>query len=853
MTLTEIATDLESWFQERPKWLQDAAYRIIQAGNLTEQDYTDLLAICIAEATGEPVNFVGLHAGAFNVQETSKPLRLESISDVQGINALCPSKPLDFGKTPICIVYGRNGSGKSGYVRLLKHVCGARYPGELLADIFKSGEQPQSTKLAVTQDGQTKTYDWSGKPLTELLGVDIYDTVNGLVYVNEENEVAFEPWILQLFTQLTSICEVLKQLIQIKIASQQSTKPVFPAEFANTTAAIWYINITYNTSKVDTDNNTSWESKDETELIEIRKRLAEVDPVAKAITHRRQRTMLDQFVKNLNEIYDGISDEHCRTFLQAKADASIKRIAADKDANMVFQKASLSGIGTESWRLLWEAARRFSEESAYTSRSFPNIAEDARCVLCQRELDSESRERFQSFENFVKNELQRQAKQAEQNLQTIVASIPTILTHDEVAMRMEAIGIIDDSLRMKVTSFVDTLSNRRQNFLATVSFEEVTALPSNDIFTLLRDLAGELDKRAAAFDEDAKGQNRPQLEKKGKEFSARKWLNQQRQAIDSEINRLVDVQKLRGAEDLTNTLALSRRKSILTDTLITTAYIQRFKDELKVLKADRIKVEIKKTRAEVGHVYHRITLKNATKEVRTSDILSEGEFRIVSLAAFLADTEGRGSATTFVFDDPISSLDQVYEEASAQRLVELSKVRQVIVFTHRLSLVGLLEKYTEKESVPQTIICLSRIKTGDIAELPITLTKTKPTAKRFLNERIAAAKQAFKAGDTVYEKEAKALCRDIRILIEQIVEIDLLAGVIRRYNPEVQTKNKIEHLAKITLEDCKFIDNLMTSYSRYEHSQPEEAPVDLPRPEEIEKDLKEIVSFIETVQKRKDN
>jgi hypothetical protein len=67
----------------------------------------------------------------------------------------------------------------------------------------------------------------------------------------------------------------------------------------------------------------------------------------------------------------------------------------------------------------------------------------------------------------------------------------------------------------------------------------------------------------------------------------------------------------------------------------------------------------------------------------------------------------------------------------------------------------------------------------------------------------------------------------------------------------VQTKNKIEHLAKITVEDCKFIDNLMTAYSRYEHSQPDEAPVDLPRPEEIEKDLKAIVNFIETVQKRK--
>ena len=62
-------------------------------------------------------------------------------------------------------------------------------------------------------------------------------------------------------------------------------------------------------------------------------------------------------------------------------------------------------------------------------------------------------------------------------------------------------------------------------------------------------------------------------------------------------------------------MALSKRKSILADELITNAYIQRFQDELKDLKASVIKVELKKTRARIGRVYHRIFLKNATKDV----------------------------------------------------------------------------------------------------------------------------------------------------------------------------------------------------------------------------------------------
>ena len=150
----------------------------------------------------------------------------------------------------------------------------------------------------------------------------------------------------------------------------------------------------------------------------------------------------------------------------------------------------------------------------------------------------------------------------------------------------------------------------------------------------------------------------------------------------------------------------------------------------------------------------------------------------------------------------------------------------------------------------KTTVCLSRIRTGDIEELPITLTKTKHAAKRFSNEGVKALNAAFNTSDKEYDKEAKVLCRDIRILLEQIVEVDLLKGIVRRYSPEVQTKGKIEHLAKITPEDCKFVDEMMTAYSRYEHSQPEEAPVELPKPDEIEGDLKRIVEFIERVQGR---
>jgi len=848
--MTTFVQEIEKWFQDRPKWLQDAAHRLVQNGELTEQDFDDLIAMCVAESSGQTVAFTSIAAGSLSVQDTSKPLKLDFISDVKGINALSPTKPLGFGNTPLCIVYGPNGAGKSGYVRLLKHACGVRRPGEILGNIFAENPQHQSAIIGCSFNNQQRTVEWSGQPVAELKGVDIYDTASGLVYVNDENEVSFEPWLLRLFTKITIACENLNRQIEAQIQLCVSGKPAFPSALTATTSGQWYSSLSASIATAEVDQKCAWGAEDEAALNELNLRLAEANPATKAILLRRQKTSVLDFVASLRTKFDGLSAEKCCEYLKAKKTANAQRLAADEDAKKVFEKAPLDGVGSESWRLLWEAARTYSTDFAYRTALFPNVAADARCVLCQRELDEDSRERFQSFENFVMGELQKQAAHAIETLQTLQIALPQFPDDQVLAVQMDAAGVSGAEDRRRIQEFVTELSKRQTTCLAAQDAAELSALPVTAVFQGLDALAAELEKKAAVCDEDAKGANRQQLEAQQKEFSARKWLNQQRQAIDSEISRLGKIRKLRKAQDLTNTAALSRKKSALADKLITTAYIECFKGELSKLKAAHLHVEIKKTRAEIGRVFHRIILRNAIRDVRTSDILSEGEFRIVSLAAFLADTEGRDSKTTFVFDDPISSLDHVYEEATAKRLVALCTHRQVIVFTHRLSLVGMLKKYGDKEQIANSVVCLSRIRIGDIASLPIDLDRTKPATNRLLNEGIASAKKAFSDGDAAYEQVATALCRNIRILMEQIVESDLLAGIVRRYSPEIQTKGKIEHLAKITLDDCKFVDNIMTTYSRYEHSQPDEAPVALPRPEEIEKDLKDIFKFIDVIQKR---
>lgn len=132
--------------------------------------------------------------------------------------------------------------------------------------------------------------------------------------------------------------------------------------------------------------------------------------------------------------------------------------------------------------------------------------------------------------------------------------------------------------------------------------------------------------------------------------------------------------------------------------MITEAYVERFKNELNMISSNHsINVELIQG-ATKGKVYHKVALVGAVEKRNTEEILSEGEYRAVSIAAFLADLSAWNVNQAFIFDDPINSLDQNYEDNIANRLVLLAGERQVIVFTHRLAFAEKLNRLAQSKN-----------------------------------------------------------------------------------------------------------------------------------------------------------
>ena len=851
--MSDISASLIKWFEKRPQWLQIASTRLLQKAELTDKDIAEITALCRQEAGGKlPKETHPFPASAFS-QGAAGTLRLCSISDVEGINALAPKNPLEFGEGNIAVVYGQNGSGKSGYVRLLKHVCGAREPGTLHGNVYKPGSAVQKACISFEKDGTPKSHTWSGQGICDdLNSVDIFDTSFGKVFVSSADEVSYEPPILSFFSSLILICERVAAALDTEAERHQSKKPNIPAEKKGTPEGIWFENINANTTPQDIEKHCAFGSVNEDEMQALQRRLAEKAPAEKAQQLRKQKQHIDTLIQDVQKHLEQLSDENCRRIIAAKAKSILKKKAAATAAKKAFSDSELKGIGSDIWKELWEAARKYSASFAYKETEYPNVSKDSRCVLCHQTLTQEAKDRLISFENFVKDEMQKAATEAAKEYESAIQAIKELPTSETLKTKIDAAGLSQDEVVNQVTEFFTQLQTRKDQLPDIDSEEALPASLSSPKWIEEAVAHSEsLGERAANYDEDAKSDNREDIKKKLNSLQARKWLSEHRTAIDEEVDRLKLLSQIQKARESTNTQALSRKKGELAEALITDAFVQRFNVELKALGASKVNVELVKSRVSKGRVLHKIQLRGATQN-GLADVLSEGENRIVSIAAFLADVTGKSNRAPFIFDDPISSLDQTYEEAVVQRLIELSKDKQVIVFTHRLSLLGTVRHFAKKKPINLDVVSIRSADwgTGEPASIPLSQCDIKTALNTLINQRYPAAKQASEGGEFEHaEILLKSMCSDFRTLVERSIENDLLCGVVQRFQRPVHTL-KLKDLAKLKDEDCNLLDSLMTKYSAFEHSQPTESPVELPHPDDILDDMRALKNWREEYTRR---
>lgn len=846
--MKSTSDDIRQWLQKQPDWLQDTAERLLRQDSLSPIDVKNLVAR-LRTADGQKVTGHRTFDSLAQPSTASLDLRLECIDALTGIEGLAPRRPLAFGQTSLALVYGHNGSGKSSYTRLLKKVTGKSRASDLKSNVFQAEPFLGQCLLTYQLAGEDISTEWvaNAPPVEALRAVDIFDADEAAHYLSSENAAAYTPPIVALFENLALACDQVKAQLQDEQGKLVKALPALPYEFEATVAGKSYSSLKPELAEATLGALLAWTDENEKALTQTTERLKTADHATLAKQKRSKKAQVQQVATGLQLASDAYSLKALEQIRALRTAAQAKRQIATEAAKV--ESAQLDHVGAATWRAMWEAARGYSQQ-AYPAKVFP-VTNAARCVLCHQELSEAAQDRLHAFENFVQSKLAAEANQAESAYTHAKSQLPVAWTRGFVNTQVEAAGLMaDESWSTYLRGFWLSVEDARAALLVDEGASSATPVVGvTDAVKSLTDFGDLLEKDATQHDLDAQGIDRAALKNAKQDLEAKKWVTQQSLAVRAEVERLKQYKQYDDWKLLANSMPVSKKSGDVAEKVITLAYVGRFNRELQALGATRIRVELVKTKAEKGKVLHRLQLKGVKGKQNLDKVLSDGERRVVALASFLADLTEKPNNAPFIFDDPISSLDQTWEERTIDRLVQLAETRQVIVFTHRLSFMGMIGE--KSDDITYINIRQEPWGAGETGGVPLYGKKPEAALKELVNARVTQARNALQEyGTDAYYPLGKSICSDFRILLERIVEFVLLADVVQRHRRAVNTMGKIQNLAKITTKDCSIIEQLMTKYSSYEHSQSNEAPVELPKPDELKTDIELLIAWHNEFTKR---
>ena len=225
--------DIEAWSKKQSPWRQDCLRRLAISDELTATDFDELLALIklkagfnLATQPPTPVAFTKAHFGGGKDQL----IVLKGIANVQNVNRLVPNAGLTFCPKSLTIVYGRNGSGKTGFVRILRTACRTRVknPAKLrvLADVYGDGSGVQSADILIDAGSGDVPIAWSPgmAAAPQLMQVAVFDAASAQLYVDGGNQIRFLPFGLALLHRLNTVCLILKSVSKPNVWPPSATR-----------------------------------------------------------------------------------------------------------------------------------------------------------------------------------------------------------------------------------------------------------------------------------------------------------------------------------------------------------------------------------------------------------------------------------------------------------------------------------------------------------------------------------------------------------------------------------------------------------------------------------------------------
>jgi ABC-type dipeptide/oligopeptide/nickel transport system ATPase subunit len=787
-----------NWSQGLPDW-QRGLMRKLCDGPLNEEGRAQVLAVlCGEEGAPElpPLQLANLPAD----EAEHGRVELREIRNLRNVNRLAGDQVLRFGPG-LNIVFGENGAGKSGYGRLCRRVCRAAEVGEVLHDVFDPGmaEAPQTAELVLAVDGEEQVLevDLNAEAPRILSAMTAFDASCADVHISKSNAIEHTPRPLRLLKELADAQDQLAAELAQRITERRETMPPLPGQLSEEEAR-------------------SFERLSEAELEEM----AELERAAATIAAdrsealeraaRKRAAAVKKLAAELQSAWDRLDDRALAEIAELRERLSRATAAVDQLAAEAFSDQPQPGTGSEAWRQMWEAARRFVEAG---DGEFPSADDDATCPVCQQRLDGEAHERMHRFEAFVSGELREQVRLVDLVLTERLEGLPDlaqILHGAEVAV---AAG--GEHLQATVDAALEALADR-----LAIATGQAEPHPGRALdLAPLRDFVAVQVAEAEGFAVLRNREERERIEGRLRELHTRREIEDALGDVREHLAALAEISAWEDARAQLSTRRISQRIGELSRLAITGRLQEALAREIEELDPIADRVELKPS-ASKGKPSVRFELRSEGRE-RVAKVLSTGEQTALATAFFLAELRVGNERSAIILDDPISSLDHQRREHLAVRLAEEAQERQVVVLTHDLVFVAYLLEHAEALDVDLQAQALVRAD-GEVGvvsgDLPWQARSPMERLRALRHELKSELRPLYKGRDTRYERRAQQWLLDLRRGYERLIEIYLLNGVVERQALPIRVQKL--HGIRWTPELAEEIDVAMREVSGGAHQEP---------------------------------
>lgn len=719
-------------------------------------------------------------------QTSEKKVMLKKLSNIQGLNRLSSDSVIEFSPN-LTVIYGENGTGKSGFSRILKNV-GFSYESEtkLLPNIYSEKENEMSAKIEYSVDEEVKQYKWIPDTQNDdLKNISVYNNSCVAISLAENRNLVVTPSGFHLFDLVAKELDALNNKISEEVKSLEPSME-WTDNLHEGTPYFDFIKSLENKNEEDINSIELYSGEDVKKLESDKKDLNELnDAILKReisdlktqlqeLTNIKSRVETQQKTLNENAWEKLITAIEEKKKLEATSTSSLSELVKEKGLDI---------FSMPEFEKFIQAADTYIKTK---DGNYPN--ENDKCIYCNQPLSQPASELIKRYEDILNNTTQEELKKNKDTISSIAKEISQI---EEIIYYQASYGRDGENNPIQ-PEYLQKYNASVKSMKAMVSegnsFSDVFVIDYDDIINNLSEKIAHLGMEIREKEETLEGiENKVQtLNQSIGLLNDKKIFTEKIDNIKNAIRNYKTISVLEDNASAFNTRIISTTTSSARRELVESNFEATFKEELRKLRKNHIEIDLNFS-TQKGTTNIQQYLKN---EHILSDILSEGEQKAISLAEYFAEISINENNSVIILDDPVNSLDHHIIDSVAKRLIELSKEHQVVVFTHSILLYNSF--IHQQAQLDYKDIDLKFYESSNQYEV-CGVVENGGDAKNSVKEHIKKVNTLLNNSSSSSDRKESDLAAEgyghLRSAIELLIEHEILKGTVKRYQKNVALTN----------------------------------------------------------------